>query len=204
MEAYKKSQILNVSAGMRATTLVLGLALLVFMGSSAEAAVTSYTVRSDWETDVGGVFSEEFFADTTLNPGLSVVTSAGSVGSGMWNDRLDPGPPDTTTWFFATPIIGFGGNWDLAGPGGPGMGIHLFLDGVSVGDEIPNSFAGEFFGLISTTLFDEVLLTVGAQTGGAETYTLDNMVYAVPEPVTLSLLGLGGLVLFCKKRRAQV
>jgi len=177
------------------------LAAFIFITSFAQAGVTVYNSRADWETAVGGIYAEEFFDDAVLNPGLGVVSSAGSASGGVWNDRLEPGGA-TTTWSFGTKQVGCGGNWDLS-VNGAGTGIKLFLNGVAVSQEIPNSITGGFFGLVSTISFDTVLLTCGTQAQGVETYTLDNLVYSsVPEPATLSLLALGGLILRRKSKRA--
>ncbi|MFH1371694.1 MAG: hypothetical protein ABII09_10485 [Planctomycetota bacterium] len=184
----------------------------VFTVSDVEASINTFAGRSVWEDAVNHNFEEEFFTDATLNPGISVVTNNGYVdvsgaegyGAGVWWDRVipasDPAGPATTTWTFADPIVGYGGNWNLAGPGGPGTNIQLYLDGMPVGSEIMNTYAGEFFGVVSTLAFNQVVVTAGSNPGGwCETYTLDNMVYT-PEPCTLSLLAFGGLALLRKRR----
>ena len=164
--------------------------------------------RPGWESAVSvHGYTEEFFTDATLNPGVSVVTDYPGyvkVSTGVWWDRLvvpgqtDPGTGilwpsgSTTTWQFATPLIGFGANWDLSGPGGPGANIKMFLNGSLVGLEILNSTGGTFWG-VTNGPFDTILLTSGSA-GGAwcETYEMDNMVYAVPVPGAI-LLGILGL-----------
>ena len=131
--------------------LIMMCAIASFIACSANAAITVYTDRSAWESAVGA-YDEEFFDDAILNPGVSVVTDNGLVqaGSGVlgpdgvWWDRVIPGEA-TTTWSFANPLVGFGAYWDLAGPGGPGTGIALTLDGELVGTEIVNSTQGCFF-----------------------------------------------------------
>jgi hypothetical protein len=158
------------------------------------ASITVYTDRSAWESAVNYDFEEEFFTDTTLNPGVSVITDNGYIDNvnRWWWDQVipveQPGGPTTTTWIFADAIIGYGGNWDPAGPGGPGTNIQLYLDGTPVSPEIPNSFAGNFFGVVSTVPFNQVLVSAGTYPyGWCERYTLDNMVYAIPSTSAVNL-----------------
>lgn len=198
------------------TCMLCASVLVVFAASVAQASISIYTSRSAWEAAVSYDFEEEFFSDATLNPGVSVVsTYPGYIDTsrGVWYDRLTvpgqtywPGEPEatTTTWEFATPLVGYGGNWDLAGPGGPGSNIAVSYYGswVSVG-EIPNSYADGFWGFVSTDPFSKVRLQSGSNPEGAwcETYELDNMVYSppVPEPSSIlalaaGLAGLGGMI----------
>ena len=156
-------------------TLAITLIILGFTVPAAEAAITTFTNRAAWENAVNNNFEEEFFTDSTLNPGVSVVSSAGHISGGVWSDRLNGS--DTTTFIFAEAIIGFGGNWNLA-PAGAGTGIRIYFDGVFIGSEIPDSYTGQFFGAVSDVPFNEVLLTEGTQSGVAETFYLDNMVYS--------------------------
>ncbi len=150
------------------------------------ATVTVYPGdRPGWESAVC-VYEEEFFTDATLNPGVSVVTEyPGYVDTtkGVWWDKLvcPAYGLTTTTWQFATPLDGFGGNWDPGVPGGPGARIAVAIDGswVSVG-EIPETYTGQFWGFVSTEQFSAVRLSPGSNCNGAwcETYELDNMVYS--------------------------
>ena len=151
------------------------------------ATVTVYPKdRPGWESAVC-VYEEEFFTDDILNPGVSVVSDLGHVESGVWWDRLvcPAYGLTTTTWHFAPPLVGFGGNWDPGIPGGPGANISVAVDGswVSIG-EIPNTYTGEFWGFVSTEPFSAVRLSNGSNCDGAwcETYELDNMVYSVNQP----------------------
>lgn len=157
--------------------LVIVFAMVALVAGSAVAA-TVYTNRSNWEAAVGA-YQEEDFDDLVLDPGISVVSDMGYItAGGLWWDRLIPTPnPTTTTWTFSQPIYGFGGNWDLAGPGGPGTKIEMYRNGTYVGT-ISNAMAGGFWGFTNGP-FDTILLTSNPLPGYKwETYEMDNMVYA--------------------------
>lgn len=173
----------------------------------AHAATTVYTDKASWGSAFSTVATEDF-SDTVLNAGVTVVSDAGSVTGGIWSDRMDPSG-DTTTFSFASAIFGFGGDWDLAGPGGQGTGIAITLTLLAGGTEvltteIPRTTAGTFWGFVTDVAFTDVLLTAGTQQGVAETFHMDNMVYSaspVPVPAAVWLFGSGLLGLLGVRRK---
>ncbi len=166
---------------------------------NAQAATTIYTNKAAW-TAAFSSYGTEGFADSVFNSGVSVVSDAGSVIGGEWSDRVVPGGA-STTFSFSPGMFGFGGDWDLANPGGAGTGIAVTLSLVgggteAVSAEIPQTIAGGFWGFISDVAFTDVFMIGGTQGGLAETYLMDNMVYSasaspVPVPAAVWLFGSG-------------
>lgn len=167
---------------------ILALVLALALAAPALAAATVYTDKSAWEAEVG-TWATENFSDTTLNPGVSVVTDMGYVIGGLWWDRVDDGdwPSNTggevwnTTWTFADPIYAWGGTFDAYTPGGPGSSINVtYIDGTSaVVGTIPNTTQDTFWGFVSDEPFIQVHLEDAALLANAtETYEMDDMVYS--------------------------
>ena len=163
------------------------------VAGSANAAITIYTDRSNWEAAVFNQYWGEQFDDATLNPLISSFTpsnSGGGVTGGVWLDFIDDSQGPSTITFFKQ-LYAFGGNWNL-GMDIPGTGISVYIDGISthVGD-IPNSYTGGFWGFYSDTYFTSVVLTEWNQTGNTfQRYELDNMVFT-PTPGAILLGSIG-------------
>jgi hypothetical protein len=155
---------------------LLGAFVLPLLTTSASAVTIVSTDRLDFLSHFSSTFVEDF-DDGLVNAPISVVSTNGVVSGTHWSDVIDA--PGLTTWSFVSPIFGFGGDWDLAGPAGPGTGIQVTLNLFGGGTEvfeIPNSTAGTFWGAISTLPFVSAVLTEGSDPFGArETYTLDGL-----------------------------
>src|SRR3972149_3503792 len=107
---------------------VMGVVLL--LAGAAGAAQTVYTDFNAWKAAAGS-FATEDFSDAILNTGVSVSSTNGSVSGGEWSDVVVVGG-GATHWIFTEPRTAWGAEfWDLAGPGGLGQGIQVWLDGVA-------------------------------------------------------------------------
>lgn len=184
------------------------LAVAALLAQPAQAAVTFYSNLGQFQAATPPTTLENF--STPLNPGLTITGSHVNISGGVMNDQINDNAATSTTFAFAAPMIAFGGNFDLAGPGGRGTGILVTLDLVGGGvqvlaQQIPSSLAGGFWGFVSTVAFTAVRFSEGTQASGVETYRLDNLRYAaapVPAPAALGLFGLGLLALGATRRRA--
>lgn len=181
-------------------------ALVVGAGPAQGAEAEIFLDRSAWEHRFSA-FAEDQFTGNTLNPFVRAFTVHGQLRASKFLDRIGPG--EGTLWEFGGMLHGFGADWDLAGVGGPGTGLSVFI-GVTRGDtligEISRFSAGGFWGFTSLEGFNAVFIMPGTQAPGVESYTMDNMVWStgktvpLPSVVELGLIGFAGL-LFVRGRR---
>jgi hypothetical protein len=195
------------------------LALAAGLSSNAASAATISYFNSDLDfvNSLYNVTATENFNDGVINAPISVTSDEDSIVTGtpatnkLFADRINNDLPPTV-WTFASAINGFGGLFDLAGPGGEGTGIAVTLGLVGGGTQslavIPNTLNGSFWGFISSVAFTTVTFTEGNLPGNFETYTLDNLTVGelapVPVPASFGLLalGLGGIAALKRRRRA--
>jgi hypothetical protein len=148
--------------------------------------VALHVDREAWAAAAGGQVVTERFDQAVLGNGL-VIAEVGSghgwgVSGGVYDDRV-VGDSSYTVFSFATAVTGFGATWDLS-PAGLGQGLLLLVNGTALAREIPHDTVGGFFGVTSATPFDSVVIYGGSQGGLAESYRLDDLVFALP--------GIGG------------
>lgn len=179
------------------------------IGVSHAITINQYTNFTDWSNAVGAYVTEDFNDNVLASPLQSItgddVSINGTVAGKLW-DVIDKNLNQDTTFTFSPGVFGMGGFWDLSGPGGPGTSI-VAKTSTSVFDlgTIPSSTGGTFWGFTIDEALTDIYFIEGPQYAlGVETYTLDNMVMAVPEPGSLALLGAGLLGLgFCRRKRTS-
>jgi hypothetical protein len=157
--------------------------LLALVGLASEAQeVELHVDRESWASAARGQVVQEHFDQAALGNGLSIVEVGSGHGWGVWGGAYDDrvvGDSSYTVFSFATAVTGFGATWDLS-PAGLGQGLLLLVNGLAVSREIPNDIAGGFFGVTSATPFDSVVIFGGSQGGIAESYRMDDLVFALP------------------------
>jgi hypothetical protein len=153
----------------------------------------------------------ENFEDTSLVSGLAInsgfsLTTYGTsfhVADGTLEDIINNGLNYNTSFSYNA-MYGFGGFFNLNGPGGPGTGIAVYADGVFV-DQISNIIADQFWGFYSPTPFSTVVFKEGTLSGSQETYYSVDLAMCVTQPVPIPaaawLLGSGLIGLVGIRRR---
>ena len=196
--------------------MVIGLCLGA-QGDARAALVTVYSSAAAWNAAVSGTVFVEDFADSALQPGLTLRFGAnsptGSISGGVYNDTAVTQFNDTKNPLLSfTSTTAFGADFDLS-PGGPGAGLLLalsFLDGTSASQFIANPAGGAFngfFGLVSDTKITSVRFD--SNFTGVEAFSADNLRFLtsgsnpVPEPGSLALVGLALITAMAVCRRSR-
>jgi len=177
-------------------------AFILVRGSACLGSVTVYTSKTLWSSAVATGYATETFnngpfgtyGSMTLSSGIAIIApNHGFIPttSLTWHDQIFKGS-ESTTFHFPSPIREFGGDWDLRSYwiGTPNP-LRLTLDGTQVGQQIVDN---GFFGVVSSTSFSNVVVTVGDPSTGYQNWDVDNVAYT-PEvngtALTATLLGCG-------------
>jgi hypothetical protein len=181
------------------TSTILGAMSIALLAGSASAAITSYTVKGNWLTDIGTIpttitFTEvptgtvlgNQYPDLTFTDGNDTVVNNGAfVNDGIGvngNGRID------ITFDFFLNAVGV----DFPGA----MTLDLYSGGTLIGSSIDfaGSGTGFFGGVISDDAFDRVVIRDWVD----DSVFIDDFHY-VPAPASAVFVGLGALA--ARRRR---
>ncbi|MEM1012149.1 MAG: PEP-CTERM sorting domain-containing protein [Planctomycetota bacterium] len=188
---------------------IVASAALLCAVSGASAVVTETFVASDITPDIFQDFTgvADVQLGTALNAGpvdlnptlpataTSTVSTAFNTDFQILGETLevfiDPGFLDDVTFTFDVPILAFGAVNDAVNVA---PSVLVEIDGQTF--DLVNGFQG----FISDTPFTQVTYRA-AVPGTIDFYTVDDIrVQLVPEPTSLALAGLGGLVALRRRR----
>ena len=213
----------------------IALAAVILLPSASSAAVITFDDRSAFESAVAGFALTEDSFDNEIPGAEQIVLDSGVVATNA-PDSAEPNDnavlviedfgsfyrnsvnnnseflPDTITWDFPMPVIGFGfelaaaatNGVQLALDGGSGLETFIFSD---INGDV--DFGG-FVGFVADTAFETIVFS-NANPLSTDSFRIDDLVFAeagpnvaVPLPSTLplTLFGIGALLLYRGKRSA--
>jgi hypothetical protein len=161
-----------------------------------DAASHSHVANRFWGTDNG---STHLVLDDVLGPDATTISPI--LGGPFALTSIDISEAHDNPFFSARQIEVTGNLF-----GGGTIFTLLALDNNKVNGVYANYFQTFTFGAGWGNLSSVKLNGIGALAGGGNYYAIDNAVVnaaAVPEPGTLSLLGLGFAYLFERRRRTR-
>lgn len=198
----------------RARPLLLPAILLTALAatvSTASAAPIVFTDRTVWEAAVGTFETETFdgvaagnLPSTPTTVGLLTVTAdvEGAIVGGVdLNLTANLFGVNDLLIEFPLPVMAFGADF-INIIDASGVQVSVAGDVFQLHDHIVG--ASGFFGVTSTSPFSSVLFSQGNRPGVNEFVDLDDVSFSsVPEPATMTLVGLGFGAIAVRRRLRQ-